>query len=87
MDGLKQLKNLRRMLKDKWLEICNEQAFALQNPQLNISIIREACNDESRKGFAKIANILLAAQPAVGLNLDQSMRDLLLRFKERDEAN
>jgi hypothetical protein len=75
------------VIKDKWLEICAKQAFALRSPQLNIPIIRAACNDESLKGFAKIANILLAAQPAVGLNIDQSMRDLLIRFKGRDEAN
>jgi hypothetical protein len=72
---------LEDIIKNHWLEICEKQAFNLRNPRVNIPLLRKACESKSLRGFAKVADILLTAQPAVGMTIHQLTRESLMKLK------
>lgn len=49
------------LLTNRWMQAIDNQRFAFGTPSLAIPDIKAACADDTRKGFAKVANIVAVA--------------------------
>jgi len=62
---------------NEWKKIAERQRFALQAPNIATPAILTACADETCRGIAKAAKVLLATRPAVKLNVSDSSLEQL----------
>jgi hypothetical protein len=66
-----------------WLILVNKQRFALIAPGFNVPQIVEACKS-NKKGWSKVAHILLAACPAVDLTIPSDIMELALLVSKEE---
>jgi hypothetical protein len=67
---------IRSLAEQAWREIVRDQRALLRTPALTIPAIETALASE-RPGMAFVAELLLAAEPAVSVNLSSEFRGLL----------
>lgn len=70
--------DIARAVSAAWLTV-SERRFALMLPNLNVPQIVDACTSKN-KGWAKVAQIMLAASPAVDLVLPHDVTELARRL-------
>lgn len=70
--------DIARAVSAAWL-VVSERRFALVLPNLNVPRIIDACKSD-KKGWAKVAQIMLAASPAVELRLPGEVIELARRL-------
>ena len=80
--GLEIIEEAERQIRAQWLDKINNARFSLRTPRLTEPAIRAACGSEE-SGLTVAATILLAAEPAVSVNLSASMRDDVLQWSGR----
>jgi hypothetical protein len=77
---------LAKIIAAQWLNVCENQRFALTSPSLYAVALKETCEDASRGGFTKVASILKTASAATGVSLADSWVEFLAHL-ERGEGN
>jgi tetratricopeptide (TPR) repeat protein len=65
----------------QWLEVTENQKFALRSPAFYVPVLVTKCNKTDISGYAKAGSILETAADATGTQLAQSGRDFLSRVK------
>ena len=66
-----------------WKRVIDEQRFALTAPAICVPAIRAQLTS-GKYGLALLASVLSAAQPAVNIRLDDSLKLLLSRYSMQD---
>jgi H+/gluconate symporter-like permease len=62
-----------------WLRACDQQSALLLTPAISVPALRAACGS-GLTGLQKAAAIVLAAVPAVGMQMEQKVMDILRRL-------
>jgi tetratricopeptide (TPR) repeat protein len=76
---------LAKIVAAQWLNVSENQCFALTSPVLYASLLKETCEDVSRPGFPRVASILKTTALAIGVRLANSGMKFLIHV-ERGEA-
>jgi hypothetical protein len=76
---------LAKIVAAQWLNVSENQCFALISPVLYASLLKETCEDVSRPGFPRVASILKTTALATGVRLANSGMEFLTHV-ERGEA-
>jgi hypothetical protein len=77
---------LARIIAAQWLNVSENQRFALTSPAMYAPVLKEKCKDTSRVGFCKVASILKTAAMATGVSLAASGIEFLTQM-ERAEGS
>jgi hypothetical protein len=76
---------LAKIVVAQWLNVSENQRFALTSPSLSAPILKKKCEDLSGDGFSKVASILKTAAVAASVSLAEGAMELLTQV-ERGEA-
>jgi tetratricopeptide (TPR) repeat protein len=66
----------------QWLEVAEQQRFALRSPSYYVPILLTQCKKVDNSGYANAGSILETAADATGAHLAESGRDFLSRVKK-----
>jgi hypothetical protein len=75
---------LARIITAQWLNVSENQRFALTSPAMYAPVLKEKCEDTSRVGFRKVASILKTAAVAAGVCLADSGIEFLTQLERRE---
>lgn len=64
----------------RWIMASDNQRFAFSKPSLAIPAIKAACEDETRKGLAKVAEIVAVAAPYLSIRMAPDAKAMLERI-------
>ena len=78
---------LAHIVSSTWIDIADNQQFALQSPRLYCPMILEACQDDELSKCQKVASILNVAFDAVGANVHSDVRELLRMIQNSEPEN
>ncbi len=73
---------INRLVSEGWMSVASNQRFALRQPSLTAPEIIQVCEDKNLRGFAKAAQVLLAAEKAVRTNLDIEAKSQLIELSK-----
>lgn len=69
------------MVARQWLNVAENQRFALRSPSIYGPLLQEKCSEGGPSGYAKAALILEIAANATGVNVSASGKQFLSRLK------
>lgn len=69
------------MVARQWLNVAENQRFALRNPSIYGPLLQEKCSKSGPSGYAKAALILEIAANATGVNVSASGKQFLSRLR------
>lgn len=69
--------SLTKIVAAQWLNVSENQRFALTSPSLYAPVLKEKCEDVNRDGFSKVASILKTAAMAAGVSLADNAMEFL----------
>ncbi len=69
------------MVAEKWLDVVENQRFALRSPSVYGPILQDKCQESGPAGYVKAASILEIAANATGVNVGELGKQFLSRLK------
>ena len=69
------------MVARQWLDVAENQRFALRSPSVYGPLLQEKCRETGLAGYAKAASVLEIAANATGVSVTESGKQFLTRLK------